>query len=102
MDMSTSIANRSLWPPDPFCGCAPTTRVLLTSVFGRLYAITSWRAFREGDREAEDQVQSCALGHESSPAPVERHLPGPLLLWSGRRERKRLADGVVYEPRMMV
>jgi hypothetical protein len=74
---------------------------------GRLsgvYSSALWameRQFKKVDRNVSEQIR--ALRHEfgQESGIMARMLPallGPILLWTTRREEKRLARGKTYEP----
>ena len=63
------------------------------------------RHVRQSNETVSRQVRALRqeLATEFGAAPkLAAGLLRPLLLWSTRREEKRLADGVAYEPKMVV
>ena len=63
------------------------------------------RQFREVNRSVSEEMR--ALRHEvekefGSAAQLAARVGGSLLLWTSRREEKRLAAGKTYEPPMLL
>jgi radical SAM superfamily enzyme YgiQ (UPF0313 family) len=74
---------------------------------GRLsgvYSSALWameRKFKKVDRKVSDQIRALREEFKLESGIVSRMLPavlGPVLLWTTRREEKRLARGKTYEP----
>src|SRR5271157_3802263 len=69
-----------------------------------VYSSALWameRQFRKVDREVSDQIRALRGEFKRESGIVSRMLPavlGPVLLWTTRREEKRLARGKTYEP----
>ena len=69
-----------------------------------IYSSALWameRQFRKVDREVSDQIRALRGEFKRESGIVSRMLPavlGPVLLWTTRREEKRLARGKTYEP----
>ncbi|MGO9087601.1 MAG: B12-binding domain-containing radical SAM protein [Candidatus Sulfotelmatobacter sp.] len=69
-----------------------------------IYSSALWameRQFRKVDREVSDQIRALREEFKRESGIVSRMLPavlGPVLLWTTRREEKRLARGKTYEP----
>jgi len=88
---------------------SPDARVRerFTREMGRLSGIYSsalWameRQFRKVDRSVSDDIRALRQEFKQESGVVARMLPavlGPVLLWTTRREEKRLARGKTYEP----
>ncbi len=82
-------------------------RERFTREMGRLSGIYSsalWameRQFRKVDHEVSDQIRALREEFKHESGLVSRMMPavlGPVLLWTTRREEKRLARGKTYEP----
>jgi len=59
------------------------------------------RQFREVDHNVSDQIRALRYEFRQESGVFSRMLPaalGPVLLWTTRREEKRLARGRTYEP----
>jgi radical SAM superfamily enzyme YgiQ (UPF0313 family) len=72
------------------------------------YSAMLW-AMEHHLRQSNETISKrvCALRRElavefGAASKLAAGLLGPILLWSSRREERRLADGVVYEPKMVV
>ena len=74
---------------------------------GRLsgvYSSALWamqRQFRKVDRNVSEQIRALRQEFKQESGIVSRMLPavlGPVLLWTTRREERRLARGKTYEP----
>ena len=69
-----------------------------------VYSSALWameRQFRKVDREVSDQIRALREEFKRESGIMSRMLPavlGPVLLWTTRREEKRLARGKTYEP----
>ena len=69
-----------------------------------VYSSALWameRQFRKVDREVSEQIRALRQEFKQESGIVSRMLPallGPVLLWTTRREEKRLAHGKTYEP----
>ncbi len=69
-----------------------------------IYSSALWameREFRRVDRNVSDQIRALRQDLKRESGAVSRMLPavlGPVLLWSTRREERRLARGKTYEP----
>jgi len=75
---------------------------------GTSYNAALWtmeRKFRKINREVSEQIRALRREVEKefgAGARVTANLLGPVLLWTTRREEKRLAAGKTYEPPMIV
>jgi radical SAM superfamily enzyme YgiQ (UPF0313 family) len=87
----------------------PDTRVRerFANEMGRLNGIYSsalWameRQFRKVDSEVSEQIRSLREEFKHESGIISRMMPavlGPVLLWTTRREERRLAEGKTYEP----
>jgi len=59
------------------------------------------RQFRKVDREVSEKIRALRSEFQQESGIVARMLPGllgPVLLWTTRREERRLARGKTYEP----
>jgi hypothetical protein len=59
------------------------------------------RQFRDVNRSVSEEIRGLRLDVErefGTAARVASRLGGPLLLWTSRREERRLAAGRTYEP----
>jgi len=71
---------------------------------GGVYSSALWameREFRKVDRHVSDQIRALREEFRRESGVVSRVLPavlGPVLLWTTRREGRRLAKGKTYEP----
>lgn len=71
---------------------------------GGVYNSALWameREFRRVDRNVSDQIRGLREEFKRESGTVSRMLPavlGPVLLWTTRREERRLARGKTYEP----
>jgi len=69
-----------------------------------VYSSALWameKQFRKVDKEVSDQIRELRKEFKQESGVVSRMLPavlGPVLLWTTRREEKRLARGKTYEP----
>ena len=69
-----------------------------------VYSSALWameRQFRKVDRNVSEQIRALRKEFRQESGIVSRMLPallGPVLLWTTRREEKRLAHGKTYEP----
>ncbi len=69
-----------------------------------IYSSALWameRQFRKVDRDVSDQIRALRYEFKQESGVFSRMLPallGPVLLWTTRREEKRLARGKTYEP----
>ena len=69
-----------------------------------IYSSALWameRQFRKADREVSQRIHSLRQDFKAESAFLSRITPlvvGPVLLWTIRREEKRLAHGITYEP----
>jgi radical SAM superfamily enzyme YgiQ (UPF0313 family) len=69
-----------------------------------VYSSALWameRQFRKVDVKVSDEIRALREEFKSESGMVSRMMPavlGPVLLWSTRREEKRLARGKTYEP----
>jgi radical SAM superfamily enzyme YgiQ (UPF0313 family) len=69
-----------------------------------VYSSALWameRQFRKVDGNLSDQIRSVREEFKSESGIISRMMPailGPVLLWTTRREEKRLAGGKTYEP----
>jgi radical SAM superfamily enzyme YgiQ (UPF0313 family) len=69
-----------------------------------VYSSALWameRQFRKVDVKVSDQIRALRQEFKGESGVVSRMMPavlGPVLLWSTRREEKRLARGKTYEP----
>ena len=69
-----------------------------------VYSSALWameRQFRKVDRNVSEQIRALRKEFKQESGIVSRMLPallGPVLLWTTRREEKRLAHGKTYEP----
>ena len=69
-----------------------------------IYSSALWameRRFRNVNRNVSDQIRTLREEFKSESGIVSRMMPavlGPVLLWTTRREEKRLARGKTYEP----
>ena len=69
-----------------------------------IYSSALWameREFRKVDRNVSEQIRAVREELKRESGAVSRMLPavlGPVLLWSTRREERRLARGKTYEP----
>jgi radical SAM superfamily enzyme YgiQ (UPF0313 family) len=69
-----------------------------------IYSSALWameREFRKVDRQVSDQIRVVREEFKRESGVVSRMLPavlGPVLLWTTRREGRRLASGKTYEP----
>lgn len=69
-----------------------------------IYSSALWameREFRKVDRRVSDQIRALRGEFKRESGAVSRMLPavlGPVLLWTTRRESRRLARGKTYEP----
>jgi radical SAM superfamily enzyme YgiQ (UPF0313 family) len=75
---------------------------------GGVYSSALWameREFRKVDRHVSDQIRALREEFRRESGVVSRVLPavlGPVLLWTTRREGRRLAKGKTYEPPTIV
>jgi len=73
-----------------------------------VYSSALWameREFRKVDRQVSDQIRALREEFKRESGIVSRMLPtvlGPVLLWTTRREGRRLARGKTYEPPMIL
>ncbi len=76
----------------------------LSGVYGSaLWAME--RQFRKVDRNVSEQIRALRLEFKTESGVMSRMLPvvlGPVLLWTTRREERRLAQGKTYEPPTIV
>jgi len=69
-----------------------------------VYSSALWameREFRQVDRNVSEQIRALRQEFKQESGFVSRMLPavlGPVLLWTTRREERRLARGKTYEP----
>ena len=69
-----------------------------------IYSSALWameRQFRKVDSRVSDEIRALRLEFKQESGLVSRMLPavlGPVLLWTTRREERRLARGKTYEP----
>ncbi|HLZ40880.1 MAG TPA: cobalamin-dependent protein [Candidatus Sulfotelmatobacter sp.] len=69
-----------------------------------IYGSALWameRQFREVNREVSQRIRNLRQEFRNESGVVSKILPsvlGPLLLWTARREERRLAQGKTYEP----
>ncbi len=69
-----------------------------------VYSSALWameRQFRKVDRNVSEQIRALRQEFKQESGFLSRMLPallGPVLLWTTRREEKRLARGKTYEP----
>ena len=59
------------------------------------------RQFRKVDRKVSDQIRALRQEFKQESGILSRMMPavlGPVLLWTTRREERRLARGKTYEP----
>jgi hypothetical protein len=69
-----------------------------------VYSSALWameRQFRKVDAKVSEQIRALRQEFKQEAGAVSRMMPavlGPMLLWSTRREEKRLARGRTYEP----
>jgi hypothetical protein len=59
------------------------------------------RQFRKVDSEVSEQIRSLREEFKRESGIISRMMPavlGPVLLWTTRREERRLAEGKTYEP----
>jgi hypothetical protein len=69
-----------------------------------IYSSALWameRQFRKVDHNVSEQIRALRQEFKQESGIVSRLLPallGPVLLWTTRREEKRLARGTTYEP----
>jgi hypothetical protein len=82
-------------------------RTRFTREMGRLsgvYSSALWameRQFRRVDREVSEKIGALRSEFREESGIVSKMLPallGPVLLWTTRREERRLAQGKTYEP----
>jgi len=72
----------------------------LNGVYGSALWVME-RQFRKVDVRVSDQIGALREEFKSESGLVSRRMPavlGPVLLWSSRREEKRLARGKTYDP----
>jgi hypothetical protein len=68
------------------------------------YSSALWameRQFRKVDAKVSDQIRAVRQEFKQESGIISRMMPtvlGPVLLWTTRREEKRLAHGTTYEP----
>ena len=79
------------------------TRSIKTAYSGLLWAME--RQLRQTDKAMSQQIRALRkdIGREFGVVTrVIGNVLGPLLLWTSRREQKRLTEGATYEPKMFL